>query len=51
VDGLLEWSENGLNGMASYLRKLACQYRQILLKSSHVCLVIHIMLHCGGLTC
>ena len=25
--------------------------RQILLKSSHLCLVIHIMFHCGGLTC
>jgi hypothetical protein len=29
VDGFLKWSENGLSDMASYLRRLECQYRQI----------------------
>ena len=29
VDGFLKWSENGLSDMASYLRRLGCQYRQI----------------------
>jgi len=43
VDGLLKWSENGLSDMVSYLRRLGCQYKQILLHSSHVCLIIHIM--------
>jgi hypothetical protein len=49
VDGFLKWSENKLICMASYLRRLGCQYRQILLHSSHICLIIHIMFNCGGL--
>jgi hypothetical protein len=49
VDGFLKWSENKLICMVSYLRRLGCQYRQILLHSSHICLIIHIMFNCGGL--
>jgi len=36
VDGFLKYSENGLSNMTSYLRRLGCQYRQILLHSIHI---------------
>jgi len=35
--------------MASYLRRLGYQYRQLLLHSNHICSIIHIMFHCSGL--
>ena len=51
MDGFLKCSENNILGdMASYLRKLGCQYREDLPHSSHTCLMIHIMFHSGGLT-
>jgi hypothetical protein len=50
VDDLLKWSGNKLIYMASHLRQLRCQYRQILLHSSQIWLIVHTMFNCGGLT-
>jgi hypothetical protein len=51
VDGFLKWSESGLCDMASYFTRLGCQYTQMLFHSGHMSLIMHIMFHCGGLTC